>query len=850
MNSNPGFSWILLMAWRDTRKNLGRLLLFISSIILGIAALVAINSFGDNLRNDIENEAKELLGADFEIGGRQQPSPVIKAILDSLEGLSVRTAHEISFASMILLPKSQATRLVNVRALEGDFPFYGDIETKPSAANKNFRKSKKALIDKTVLLQFNAVWGDPIKIGNATFTIEGELEKAPGQNNIASTVAPKVYIPMRYLKETDLVKKGSRLVYRYYFEFKPGVDPEKISDLIKDRLRKEDYGLETVASQKEDLGDAFSFLTRFLNLVAFVALLLGCVGVSSAVQIYLKEKLNTVAVLRCLGAKGNQTFWIYLLQILGMGLVGSVLGAIVGSFIQVILPEVLKDFLPLEVSYSVSWPAIFQGILIGVSIAALFALIPLLSVRKISPLRTLRASFEEGNLHRDPIRWLVYLLVVGFVYGFSYIQIRSLQESLYFTLFIVFSFFLLGGAARLLMWLVRRYFPVSWNYVWRQGLANLYRPNNQTLILIVSIGLGTALMSTLYFIQSLLLSQVSLSDRDNQPNMILFDIQSDQIESVAELTRESKLPVLQELPIVAMRLAEFKGKTRTELLNDSILDLPRDVLNREYRVTYRDTLDINEKLVEGKLGKAITSPKDTIYVSVSQDHARRMKAKVGDVIVFNVQGAIVKTVIGSIRKLDLTRFRTSFTFLFPSGVLEKAPQFHVLITRVNSDRQSAEFQQKLIREFPNISVVDISLVLKTAEEILDEVSFVIRFMALFSILTGLIVLVGSVMISKFQRIQESVLLRTLGANRRQIVYITLLEYFFLGSLAALTGIALSLIATWALAVYSFDVTFSPDLTPVIYIYLIITGLTMSIGMLNTRSILNKPPLEVLRNEVA
>ena len=573
-------------------------------------------------------------------------------------------------------------------------------------------------------------------------------------------------------------------------------------------------------------------------------------GVSSAVQIYMKEKLSTVAVLRCLGAKGRQAFWIYLIQILGMGLVGSVIGAVLGSFIQVILPEVLKDFLPIEVSYSVSWSAVFQGVLIGVSIAGLFALIPLLSVRKISPLRTLRASFEEGNLNRDPLRWLVYILVMGFVYGFSYLQIRDFQESLYFTLFIVFAFFLLGGAARLLMWLVRRFFPVSWSYVWRQGLANLYRPNNQTLILIVSIGLGTALISTLYFIQILLLSQVQLSDRNNQPNMILFDIQSDQTEAVSSLTQKMDLPILQELPIVAMRLAKFKGKTRAELQTDSILNLPRDVINREYRVTYRDSLDINETLVKGELGKAVNSPKDTIFVSVSETHARRMKAKVGDEVYFNVQGAMVKTEIGSIRKLDLTTFRTSFSFVFPPGVLEKAPQFHVLITRVESDEESAKFQQTLIKEFPNVSVVDISLVLKTAEEILDEVSFVIRFMALFSILTGLIVLVGSVIISKFQRIQESVLLRTLGANRRQIIYITLLEYLFLGSLASLAGILLSLLATWGLAVYSFEIEFSPDFMPVIYIYLIITGLTVSIGMLNTRSILNKPPLEVLRNEVA
>ncbi|MEO1653980.1 MAG: FtsX-like permease family protein, partial [Bacteroidota bacterium] len=542
-----------------------------------------------------------------------------------------------------------------------------------------------------------------------TFDIAGGLLKAPGQNNIASTVAPKIYIPMRFLNQTDLIKRGSRVTHRYYFLLKESIDADELIEGLKERLRKEDYGWATVASRKESLGDAFSLLTSFLNLVAFVALLLGCVGVASAVQIYTREKLPSVAVLRCLGASGRMAFQIYLIQVFMMGLLGSIIGATLGSMIQVLIPQVLKDFLPLEVSYSVSWLAVGQGMVTGVAIAVLFALVPLLGIRRISPLRTLRASYEEGSSVRDPLSWLVYLLIFAFVYGFSYLQIGSYWDAFYFSAFLLFSFFLLAGVARALMWLVRKYFPVAWSYVWRQGLANLFRPNNQTLILILTIGLGTALISTLYFIQDILLRQVTLSDRNNQPNMVLFDIQSDQKEEVAKFTKGSGLPIIQELPIVAMRLAEFKGRSRTELLEDTVDRLPRDVLNREYRVSYRDTLDINETLVKGKLGAPVKSPQDSIFVSVSDNHARRMKAKVGDEVIFNVQGALVKTYIGSIRKLDLTQFRTSFTFLFPSGVLETAPQFHVLITRAPDEEASATFQSRIIEDFPNVSVVDISL---------------------------------------------------------------------------------------------------------------------------------------------
>lgn len=838
--------WLFLMAWRDGRVHIGRLLLFMASIVLGIAALVAINSFGDNLQKDIDNEAKELLGADLLIGSRKPAEDSLQLLLDSLAEVSIEEANEISFSSMAYFPSRKKTRLANIRALEGAYPFYGELETEPLEAQASFGEGKKALVDQTLLLQFDVKVGDKIKIGEVTFEILGALLKAPGQNNIASTVAPKVYIPQQYLEETGLVKKGSRLRYRYYYQFNPEIDVDALGEKIDPRLEAQEFGYDTVEERKADLGNAFSNLTSFLNLVAFVALLLGCVGVASAVQIYLRDKRSSIAILRCLGAKGGQSFWIYLIQILVMGLTGSLIGAFLGSGIQVLLPQVLKDFLPLEVNYSISWPAVGQGILVGCAISMLFALLPLLSIRKISPLRTLRASYEEQNSRLDIWQLLVYGLIGLFVFGFSYSQIRDLQDATYFSGFLLLAFVVLWGAAKLLMYLVRRFFPVSWSYIWRQSLANLYRPNNQTLVLIITVGLGTALLSTLYFIQTILLGQVALSDSNNQPNMILFDIQTDQTESIAQLTRDEGLEIRQMLPIVAMRLAAFNGETRAEL--DAKDELPGDVLFREYRVTYRDTLDINETLVEGSIGKPVSSPDDPVQVTISETHARRMKAKVGDEIVFNVQGALIKTVISGIRRLDLTRFRTSFTFVFPSGVLEKAPQFHVLITRVNSTEKSADFQQKIVSDYPNISIVDISLILKTTEEILDEVTFVIRFMALFSILTGILVLIGSVMITRFQRIQESVLLRTLGANRKQIIYITVLEYLFLGSLATLAGILLALLASWGLTTYIFNIDFNPDYSPILFIYLGITGLTGFIGMLSTRGVLNRPPLEVLRNE--
>lgn len=269
---------------------------------------------------------------------------------------------------------------------------------------------------------------------------------------------------------------------------------------------------------------------------------------------------------------------------------------------------------------------------------------------------------------------------------------------------------------------------------------------------------------------------------------------------------------------------------------------------REYRVTYRDSLIDTKKIVEGEWHGSVGDD-GIIYVSLADNVARGMKAKIGSKVTFNVQGALVETVVGSIREVDFSRVQTNFFVVFPTWVLEEAPQFYVIVSRVESEEQSAKYQQALVRSFPNVSVIDLTQILKSVETALNKVSFVIRFMALFSILTGLVVLISSVVLSKFQRIQESVLLRTLGASRRQIIRINALEYFLLGSLATLTGIGLSIIGSFALAKWQLEIPYNPDLMPAVYVFAAITGLTMLIGLLNSREVLNKPPLEVLRKEV-
>ncbi len=836
--------WLIKMAWRDSRRNRSRLFLFTSSIILGIASLVAINSFGENLRNDVAKQAKTLLGADLKLEIRNTISDSTQQLIDEWPG---EQSKEVNFSSMVLFPNTGGTRLVQIKALTGNYPFYGKISTNPPTAASSFKTQRGALVDKSVLAQFEAKIGDSIKVGSVLLPIVGELVSVPGRASFVSSMAPVVYIPGDMMDKTRLVQKGSRVQTNYFYKF---ADNENPNDLIKPyakQLKKEKVRYDTVESRQESTSKAFGNMNSFLNLVGFIALLLGCIGVASAVHIYIKGKIETVAILRCLGVQGKEAFLIYLIQILAMGAIGSLLGAFLGSLIQTTFPAVLGDFLPFEVNMEISWSSIVQGVGIGLSISLLFALLPLLSVRKVSPLNTLRNTDDNPQAF-DPLRQLVFVLIALFVVGFAYWQIRSWLQAVAFTLFIGFAFLMLAGMAKILMWSVRKFFPSSWSYMWRQGLANLYRPNNQTLILLVSIGLGTMLISFLFFTQNMLLSQLTMVDRDNQPNMVLFDIQAAQKKEIADITKTYNLPVIQEVPIVTMRLEAINGRSRKEIEADSTINLPRWAFNRENRVTYRDSLIDSETLNAGKWIGSVDESEEIIPISLEESYAKALGVKQGDELVYNVQGAMMTTTVASLRAVAWNRIQTNFLIVFPSGVLEQAPQFYVMVTRSDETTDLAAYKESVVSSFPNVSVIDLTLILKTIDDIFNKVSFVITFMALFSIITGIMVLIGSVIISKFQRVKESVLLRTLGAQRNQILTITALEYAFLGTLASLTGILLALIGSFAASYFMFKVPFVPPLLPMVTIFLVITGLTVFIGLSNVRGILKQTPLAVLRGE--
>ena len=816
-------------------------------MILGVAALVAVGSLGENLRGSIDEQAKTLLGADLAVASNRPFTPEEAEFLTGLGGIQAR---EISLSSMVYFPRADRTRLAQVRGLAGEFPFYGAFETSPAGASAEFRSGSGALVDESMMKQFGLAPGDEVKIGEKLFTIRGALQKAPGETAAFSALAPRVYIALAELKATGLLQKGSLVRHRIYFMFGPETQVEELILEVRPTLEKLRLDIDTVERRKRELGRAMTNLSRFLNLVGFVALLLGGIGIASAIHLHVKQKLPTVAILRSLGCTAGQAFAIYLAQGVALGLIGVAAGVAVGVGIQMLLPRVLADFVPFQLAPAVSWPAMVRGMGVGMAVSLLFAALPLLSVRRISPLAVLRSPVERGSGGRkDPLLWVVYALIAGGLTAFSISQARHWQYGIAFAAGLAVAFGILAGLGKGIAMLVRLRVSRVQSFVWRQGLASLHRPNNRTVLLMLTLGLGTFLILTLYLLQTSLVREILPGARQDQPDAVLFDIQPDQREGVIRLLTALDLPVLQDVPMVTMRLAEIKGRTVVEIRNDPERHIPGWTLRREYRSTYRDRLTDTEILKAGEWHERVAPGASPVPISIEEGIAESLQVGLGDELVFDVQGLPIKTVVASLREVDWRRMQPNFFVVFPLGVLEDAPSFHIMVTRAGSSAKSAQMQSAVVKEFPNVSTIDLTLIVQTVDSILRKVSFVIRFMALFTLGTGLIVLLASILAGRFQRLQESVLLRTLGASRKQILRIQMVEYFSLGALAAVTGIILAVAASWALTVFVFKVPFSFSVVPLVAALATVCGLTVLTGLLTSRGICDYPPLEVLRNEV-
>lgn len=828
--------FVLAMALRESRRSRRRLALYLSAVSLGVAALVAINSFSANVAAAVRGQARELLGADLELRSRQPFPDSIDALLDS-----VAAARVTSFGSMVLAPRSGLTRLFEVRAVSGAFPYYGTIQTDPPDLWARLGEARHVLVDPAVLVHLNAFVGDTVLIGDARFTIAGLVTDAPGDVGLRTAIGPRVFMPGQYVGETNLLRFGSRAQYRAYVQFADGAALQPFLNSHNALFERHRIRTETAAEEEEDVSQALGRLARYLGLVGLVALLLGGLGVGSAVGVFVREKLDGAALLRCLGASARTVLAIYVIQAVALGVLGAAAGVVLGLVIQLILPAIVGDWVPVKVTVAVHWPTVWAGLAIGAGTAAAFALLPLLRLRAVPPLRALRREFEPSRA--DVRRADVLLVIGGLLAGLVLVSIWQAPNAgigLAFAAAVLVTTGVLWAAARLLMAAVRRWFPSRASYVIRQGVANLFRPENQTVPVTLAIGFGVFLVATLYVVQRNLVEQFALDASPNRPNLVLFDIQVDQRDGISALLRERGVQVGDPTPIVPARIARVNGK-----LPDSLTD--RWATRREYRNTYRDTLVESEELVSGVWWQGPRPAGALPRISIEEEVARdALGVGIGDRITWNVQGVEIETQIASIRRVSWARFAPNFFVVFEPGVLERAPQTIVTLTRVDDPTRRAELQRDIVLAYPNVSALDLTLVQRALDGVLSSVSLAVRFMALFSIGAGLVILIGALAASRFQRLRESVLLKTMGATGRQVRQIMLTEYVAWGSLAALIGVLLAGVAGWALVTFLFDSTYRVPALELTGVWIAVCALTAIVGLANSREALRGTPLGVLR----
>ena len=872
-------------AARESRSSVRRLGVYMGTITLGVAALVAINGYRSNAIRSLDLEARALLGADLRLSSGRPFPDSIDAVLDSAAAAGVPVSRVTSTVTMALSRRG-FTRLVQLRAIDGGYPYYGEVETVPAGEWGQLGDGGVALVEPAVLQALGVAPGDSVRIGERWLRVAASTPSLPPELSFRSAIGPRVFIDGDDLASTGLVGFGSLVRYEAFLAL-----PERgaLRGFIRDRrelFRGSGLSVETATEQAEDIARGLDTFGRFLGLVGLVALLLGGLGVASAVHVFVADKRATVAVLRCIGATQRTTFSAYLVQAALLGLAGALAGVLLGIGVQALLPRLLAGAVPFRTTFSIDFAGILAGLATGVWVATAFALLPLLEIRQVTPLAALRHEVEGHTAkRRDPMRTLVLVAIMASVVALAIWQAPELDQGVGFAAGIGATLLVLWAAARLAIALTRRLRPRRAAFTVRHGVASLFRPHNQTVAVTIALGFGVFLVVALWVVQHALIRSFVADHPDAQPNLVAFDIQPDQRADVVASLERAGATYLNVVPIVTARIAALNGVPADSILaNRRAHDVEGWALRREYRNTFRDSLTASETLVAGEWwggsgaadpasdGPSATPPANVDArsagaaaggerpagdapadgsaalprISVEQDVAGDLGLGLGDRVTWDVQGVRVETRVASLRTVEWARFDTNFFVVFEPGVLEQAPQTLVAVANVPDAAARTAVQRDIVMRSPNISLIDVGTVQATLDRIIGQVTLAIRFMALFSVAAGVMVLIGAISASRFQRMRESVLLRTLGATRAQVRRIMLVEYALLGAMAAGVGCVLGTLAGWALLTRVFELPFRPPIATIALAGLSIIALAVLIGLLNGREALRQTPLAALR----
>jgi putative ABC transport system permease protein len=845
-------NFVLNMAWREIRASWHRLLFFFICIAIGVGSIVSLRSLLQSVNASVGREARSLLTADVQVSSSNPWSEEAKAVLERYARSPLVTAQtEVLEMPTMLRPAADAQarpKMIELKAVQAPFPLYGDMELS-GGQRYDFAllKERGALVRASLLTQLNLRVGDEVKIGDLIFTIRGVIEKEPGNTISGFNLGPRVLVDYADALAAGLTGFGSRARYRTLYKTRAGEEENLRRQLRRDIGSQPGVNVRSFRYSQDRMSASLTQVENYLSLIGLVILVLGGIGISSVTRVFIQQKMKTIAILKCLGGDNRRVLGAYLAQVLALGFAGSLLGLLLARVTTYIVPKYFADRIPFQVEFGLTWQATLQGLGIGLLISLLFSLLPLLEIRQIKPVLVLRHETAAATRRVDWVRLSAGLIVLLGLIALASWQAGSLIIGGLFLGGLAVTAFVLNLAGAVLMRSLRqaRHIP---SFVLRQGVNSLYRPGNQTKVILLAVGLGTFFVISVRLLQANLMSEFNLDLSSATADMYLIDIQKDQRAGVAATVARYTGSAPKLIPTVRARIVKLKDEQIN--FDGAPSRENRGLLRREYTLTYRPNLEENETIIAGQFWDATPSAEPEI--SIEEVIAEDLKVGVGDTMTFDIQGSLGQQTtakITSLRRVDWRNSRTGFLVLFRPGALEDAPQ--TLISAVKGPppgEQRAQLQRALVDQFPNVSVIDVFDIIELARNLINNVSLAVTFVGGFVFLSGVLILVGSIAMTKFHRLYEAAILKTLGAKKKLIIYTVLVEYGALGLLAGLIGSAAAIALTWAISKYGLELTWqfmpSINLLGVAATLLLVT----IVGVLSSWDVMIKKPLGILRSE--
>jgi putative ABC transport system permease protein len=841
--------FILNMAWREMRTSWQRLLLFFLCIAVGVGSIICLRSLVQKMKLAIAREAQVMYGADVQAGVNRQWKPETRAVVDSYDDSPLVAAHTelIETQTMVRPPADPNARpvMVILRGVQEQFPLYGEVKLTGGARYTHTPvQGRGILISAGVLSQLNLNLGDEVNLGQLTVTVRGVMEKMPGYG---LNLRPLPYVLVDYADAagTGLTGFGSLVWYNRLFQAREGQDQQLFEQLKRDLKPAPTDWLGSFRGAQNFAINILERMEAQLSFAGLVILVLGGIGISSVTRVFVQQKMKTIAILKCLGGDNRQVLGAYLVQALALCVIGSLIGLLFAALLTLIIPRVFEDTLPFAFESGLTWPATLQGLGVGVLITLLFSLLPLLEIRRVKPLLVIRHDTASDGRRFDILSLSATMLIVLVLLALTTWQAGSLKTGGIVSGMLIGTALVLSLMGTLLMLTLGRMRRLP-SFALRQGVGSLYRPGNQTKLILMAVGLGTLFVTAMRLQQTNMLREVNVDLRVAESNMFLIDIQKDQRQAVETTIAGLTGAAPQLIPVVRARLLDINRASSNEHA------LPPGMFGREQGVTYRADLMPDETIIAGKFWEPTASAEPE--VAVREDFSRDYKLVIGDVLIFDLSGRRVEAKLTSIRRINWNFSSIGagygrFNIYFRPGSLEAAPQtFFGLAKGPSPGEGRAQLQRELVEKFPNVSVIDFYDQAEYLRSRLKDVSLAVNFLGGFVFLCGVLILTGSVAMTKFHRLYEAAILKTLGAEKRLIVYIAVIEYGVLGLLAGVIGSSAAIGLTWALSKYSIKVAWQP-VPSINFISVVVTLLlVVVVGVASSWDVIVKKPLVILRAE--